>query len=214
MMQDYAKLLDKNAIVGFSEFQRWTSFSAVKNARSDAVAKQQGGNAPESGASGECDYYLWAHRILKEAGVTIEDPKPLSYKGVNVEMPAKIVLTPAFGVTQAEVKSKFTGGASVKLYNDSTLVLDGANITVKALDVHGTLVIHAVEGAKVSIDGLTVNNGGWSFAELGEDEGSVDQIYQIRGYSLDKKGQEVYTFDKPGDYTLSDATKQQFTRSA
>ena len=63
MMQDYPKLLgqssllisgmtachcsqtDKSARVSFTQFERWTSFSAVKNTMADGAAKQKAGSA-------------------------------------------------------------------------------------------------------------------------------------------------------------------------
>ena len=210
MMQDWPKLLSADAKVGFSEFQRWTSFSAVKNAIADAAQKQKDGNAPESGASGEADLYAWSARVLNEGGANVADADNKAYKAVTVKEGAKVVLTPAFGVTQEEIHGRVKGGDRVRLHKDATVVLDGA-ITLTALDVHGAVVIRAVEGAEVDVDGLVVNNAGWSFEEVA-DEKAVDQKYAVRGYTLKKAGGEEYVFDKPGKYTLSEQTKEQYKK--
>ena len=211
MMQDWPKLLSADAKVGFSEFQRWTSFSAVKNAVADAAQKQKDGNAPESGASGEADLYAWSARVLNEAGANVEDPETRTYKSVQVKEGAKVVLTPAFGVTQEEIHGRVRGGDKVRIHKDATVVLDGA-VTLTAVDVHGTLVVRAVEGAEVDVNGLVVNNSGWSFEEI-QDEKAVDQKYAVRGYTLKKAGGEEYVFEKPGKYTLSEQTKAQYKRA-
>ena len=211
MMQDWPKLLSAEAKVGFSEFQRWTSFSAVKNAIADAAAKQKDGNAPESGASGEADLYAWTARVLAEAGANVEQARTATYKGVQVSSGAKVVLTPAFGVTQEEIHGRVKGGDKVRIGADATVVLDGA-ITLSALDVHGALVVRAVDGAEVDVNGLTVSNAGWTFEEVA-DEKSVDQKYAVRGYTLKKSGGEEYVFDKPGKYTLSEQTKAQYKKA-
>ena len=212
MMQDWPKLLSADAKVGFSEFQRWTSFSAVKNAITDAAQKQKDGNAPESGASGEADIYAWSTRVLNEAAANIADPDSKTYKGVTVKEGAKIVLTPAFGVTQEEIHSRVVGGDRVKVGKGGVVVLDGA-VTLTALDVqHGAVVIRAVEGAEVNVDGLVVSNGGWEFEEI-VDEKAVDQKYAVRGYTLKKAGGDEYVFDKPGKYTLSEQTKAQYKKA-
>ena len=212
MMQDWPKLLSAESKVGFSEFQRWTSFSAVKNALSDGVAKQKDGNAPESAASGEHEMYAWSQRVLKEAGVDIPGPTKRTYRGLEVQSTPKVVLTPAFGVTQHEIRARFTSPKDVHIAADATLVLDG-DITVNRLDVRGALVLHAAPGAQVTVDGLTVTDGRWTLEELSDDKG-VDQKYAVRGYTLKKEGGEVYTFAQPGQFVLSDANKAQYKGSA
>lgn len=47
MMQDFPKLLDKDSKVGFTCYDRWFCFSAVKNNIVDAAAKFKQGNHPE-----------------------------------------------------------------------------------------------------------------------------------------------------------------------
>ena len=211
MMQDWPKLLDANAKVGFSEFQRWTSFSAVKNALTDGVQKQKDGNAPEAAASGEHELYLWSQRVLTEAGVHVAQTTKKTYRGLEVQAGAKIVLLPAFGVTQKEIRDRFKGGKEVKVGADATLVLDG-DVEVKKAEVDGALVVKAAKGAHVVVDGLTVKDGKWTLEEVADDKG-VDQKYAVRGYTLKKEGGEVYHFDKPGDYVLSDETKGKYKAS-
>ena len=50
------------------------------------------------------------------------------------------------------------------------------------------------------------------FEEIG-DEKSVDQKYAVRGYTLKKNGGDEYVFDKPGKYTLSEQTKEQYKKA-
>lgn len=208
MMQDWPKLLDANAKVGFTQFERWTSFSAVKNALSDGVQKQKDGNAPESAASGEHDMYLWSQRVLSQAGVDIAPPTPRIYRGLQVQAGPKVVLTPWLGVTQQEVRAHFPGGAAVHIGPEATLVLDG-DIVVQRLQVDGALVIHAAPGVHVTVDGLTANAGRWTLQEVTDDK-AVDQKYAVRGYTLNKQGGEIYNLTSAGQYTLSDGNKAQW----
>lgn len=46
------------------------------------------------------------------------------------------------------------------------LLLDGPDIHIKNLRVDGALVVKAVPGAHVVIDGLSVSNAGWSWTPL------------------------------------------------
>jgi hypothetical protein len=66
-----------------------------------------------------------------------------------------------FGLLQTKVSS---GG--LLLAPRSVLVLDGRDITVKNLRVRGALVVRAVPGAQVVLDGLTVSNAGWTWTPL------------------------------------------------
>jgi hypothetical protein len=48
----------------------------------------------------------------------------------------------------------------------SVLLLEGPDISIKNLRVDGALVVRAVRGAKVVLDGLTVSNQGWTWTPL------------------------------------------------
>jgi hypothetical protein len=213
MMQDYPKLLSDGAAVGFTQFQRWTAFSAVKNSVPDGVAKQSSGNAAEVAATGETDLFNWSHTILKQLGTNINNPTTASFKGIKVDLPPKVIFAPAFGVTQAQIRSKFPHPNQVTIggdNNSTTLWLEGPDITVQSLNLQsGTLVVKAVNDAHVRIENLTVNNKGWELQEL-KDDSSVEQKWAIRGFTVAHTEGEVYVFDQPGRYTLSDQTKKEY----
>jgi UDP-sugar pyrophosphorylase len=211
MMQDYPKLLDKSALVGFTQFDRSCSFSAVKNALSDGVDKQKSGNAPEVAASGEQDMYAYAVSALRAAGAQVEDDKEVDLRGIKVKTSAHVILSPAFGVTTGEIAAKLPGKERIKVSGRSTLLLDGPQIELHGLELDGALVIQAVAGARVVVDKLSVHNKGWSFKTLSpEEDAKVDQKYAIRGYTLQRDEQAFFSFDKPGEYVLSDETSKQF----
>jgi UDP-sugar pyrophosphorylase len=211
MMQDYPKLLDSKAKVGFSQFQRWTSFSAVKNAIADAAAKQKSGNAPEAAVTGEMEFYGWFNEILKQAGVKVEEPVEKTYAGITVKEPAHIILHPSVGVTQEEIISKFPGKGNISISQSSTLVVDGTNVMFESANINGAVFIRASPNAKVTVKNLNVNNKGWQFKPI-EDESKVDQKYAVRGYVLAKTEQETYEFPEAGEFVLSDETKNKFVR--
>ncbi len=56
--------------------------------------------------------------------------------------------------------------SSVLLAPRSVLVLQGEEISVRNLRVEGALVVRAVRGAHVTIDGLSVSNAGWTWTPL------------------------------------------------
>jgi hypothetical protein len=205
MMQDYPKLLTADARVSFTQFERWTSFSAVKNTIPEAKKKQESKNAPECAASGEADMYLWSRRVLEQAKVQLGALGAKTYHGVTVADGARVVLSPSVGVTQAEVMGKFPGGAAIDISARSTLMIEGSGVVFESLKLEGSLIIRAVEGAKVTVRGLAVANKGWTFEELKELSRDKNGI---RGYQGATDGEaEVYFFAKPGNYVLSEETK-------
>lgn len=201
MMQDYPKLLAPEVPVGFSEFERWTSFSAVKNNIKDAVAKQASTGAAESASSGEFDTYRANRILLASAGADIAvDGKEEVYSNIKVTGGARVVLAPSFGVSRAAIKQRVQG---LKVSERSTLVLEG-DVTIKGLDLDGTLVASAKPGASLVIEDATVHNKGWHFAPLSSQayccelrcanafpcsEHPLDEKYSIRGYVLAKDEQ-------------------------
>ena len=104
MMQDYLRLLSTGSKVGFACYERWMSFSAVKNNIKEAAAKFKGGNAPECASSGEFDFYDTGARLLELAGVKIERAQEKTdFGGIEYAFGPKIVLHPSFGVTVKEI---------------------------------------------------------------------------------------------------------------
>jgi UDP-sugar pyrophosphorylase len=204
MMQDYPKLLAPDVPVGFSEFERWTSFSAVKNNIKDAVGKQTSTGAAESAASGEFDIYRANRILLAAAGVEVTvDGKEEVYANIKVIGGARVVLAPSFGVSRADIKQRIRG--KVRISDRSTLVLEG-DITIKNLDLDGTLVVRVAPGASLAIEDVTVQNKGWQFVPLSAQpyctelrccnkfpcsEHPLDEKYLIRGYTLSKAEQAV-----------------------
>jgi len=222
MMQDYPKLLDPSVPVGFSEFERWTSFSAVKNNIKDAVGKQKQTGAAESGASGEFDIYRCNRKLLAAAGVEIAvDGKQEVYSGITVPGGARVVLAPSFGQTRAAVRQRVTG--KVRISDRSTLVLEG-DVTLKNLDLDGTLVVRARPGASLTIDGAVVVNKGWQFLSVDETPeycGELkcaeknpcsqhpphkpDEKYLIRGFTLLRTEQTTVDVHSPNQLFNSKA---------
>lgn len=211
MMQDYPKLLDKSALVGFTQFDRGCSFSAVKNTLADGVEKQKSGNAPEVAATGEQDMYQYSSSILHSVGAKIQDGKESNYRGIKVRFPPRVIFAPSVGTTTSELRLKLAGKDLIEISERSTLLMDGENVIVGKLQLDGTLIIQAVPGAHVRIQDLSIRNAGWTFRELSpEEDSTVEQKYAIRGYVLQRAEQAFFSFDKPGEYVLSDATRAEF----
>mmetsp|Transcript_32712 Transcript_32712/g.63830 ORF Transcript_32712/g.63830 Transcript_32712/m.63830 type:complete len:646 (+) Transcript_32712:54-1991(+) len=219
MMQDYPKLLDSKAKVGFISLERGVCFSAVKNNAVDARGKQAKTGFPESACSGEADAYKVCRKYLKLAGCDVAvEGKTAEYNMIKTDVGAKVVLQPSFACTLAELKAKIPKPSQVKLGQDTTVVLEGEDVVVERLEMEkGFLSVVACPGAKVTIDwkgdGPTMD-----FVPEGKFDDSKKEFsysedlaekYRIRGYTTKYSGSEdeltkhTFVFDKPGTYKVS-----------
>jgi len=211
MMQDYPRLCDEGAKVGFTSLDRFSCFSAVKNNINDAKTKAEKTGFGESGCTGEADAYKINRKKLKLLGIEIDDDgKVEKVLGIPCSMGAKVCLAPSFAATLAQLKTRFPEPKAVKISSKSTLVLEG-DITVKKLELDGALTVIAKPGTKVVIDEGKVENDGHEFKMIDVNDKSIDEKFRIRGYILDKKAGANFEVAEKGSYTISQgkAEKQQ-----
>jgi UDP-sugar pyrophosphorylase len=204
MMQDLAKLFGPDEKVGVSVFDRRWSFSANKNNIKDAAAKHAAGGPPESGATAESDFYLAGRMKLAGAGMKVETAKEEVILGIPFTPGPRVLLRPSFAMTLEEVRAKIKGG---KISGGATLVLDGKNITLENVEITdgSALVIKAVDGAKVTIRNLKVENDGFELVKLSDEEQNspaTPEYLRIRGYRIVNRAAKVCEFTKPGVFEI------------
>jgi len=204
MMQDFPKLFDSSHSVGFTQIERWLSFSAVKNNPKDALGKYNKTGFAESASTGEASEYYFSRRVLNRHGVSIEeDGQLVEYGGIPTMTGAKVVLCPSFGTTSAEIKSKFPTPGDVFISPTSSLVLDGSNIVIKSLNLNGAMIINAVDGAEVIVENAVVTNDGWTFEPVAFEDGKYEEKYRIRGYKpSERNNEQVYNITSTGKYII------------
>ena len=56
--------------------------------------------------------------------------------------------------------------SQLHLAGNAVMVINGADVSIKALNVEGALVVDAVPGARLTIDGLHVQNDSWRWMGL------------------------------------------------
>lgn len=185
-------------------FDRWFTFSPAKNALEagqEAVAK--GSKAPGTMSSAESDKYIQNQRKLKHVGanvdVTEEDDDYVMVAGIPVTPGPRIILCPAFGITQQEYVEKIAGPVSIS--RRSSLVLEGHHLTIKGLELDGALVIRAGEETHVTVDGLKVENKGWHLTELDPSKEYPEHV-RIRGYTMTKTETKEYLLYEPGRFVI------------
>mmetsp|Transcript_18562 Transcript_18562/g.33252 ORF Transcript_18562/g.33252 Transcript_18562/m.33252 type:complete len:498 (-) Transcript_18562:60-1553(-) len=72
MMQDYPRLLERDARVGFTQLERWVCFAAVKNNAADAAKQFEKTGFAESASTAESSIYAMHSKKLELIGVDIQ----------------------------------------------------------------------------------------------------------------------------------------------
>ena len=172
MMQDIPKLFQKevpDVKIGFTNFDRWLTFSPAKNAlEAGQDAVQAGSNAPGTMSSAESDEYVQFVRKLVNLGCNIETVPESDYvalAGIPVTPGPRMVLSPSFAITKKDYAAKFPHPDQIKISQKSALYLDGTNVVVKSLDLDGALVVQACDGAHVTVEGR-ISNKGWKWRTI------------------------------------------------
>ena len=116
-----------------------------------------------------------------------------------------VVLTPSFGITQAEIRSKLAN-ANIQLSAKSTLIIDGSDITIKKLTLDETLIVKAKEGETVVLADSVVKNKGWTLKPIAKGQ-TVDEQFVIRGYTIERTEQHLAdaSSNSPRSVTTNDA---------
>lgn len=169
----------------------------------EEVAK--GSTAPGTMSSAESEKYIQNQRKMKFAGADVKvngEPDDLvAVGGIPVTPGPRIILCPAFGITQEEILDKVGGADKCSISERSSVVLEGHHLKIKNLEVDGALVIRCGEDTHVTVDGLKVENKGWALAELDATK-DYEETVSIRGYTMDKQESAEYFLYEPGNYVI------------
>lgn len=198
MMQDYPKTLPPSARVGFTVMDTWLAYAPVKNNPEDA-AKVPKGNPYHSATSGEMAIYRANSLILRKAGVNVADPVLDVFNGQEVEVWARITWNPKWALTFSEVRKKVN---ECSISQRSTLLINGKDVVLDKLALDGTLLIRAVDGAKVKVTGA-LENEGWVLEHIDYKDTSLPEEIRTRGFRIKKIDQSELDFEKPQVYTAS-----------
>ena len=169
---------------------------------------EKGSTAPGTMSSAESDKYIQNQRKLKFAGVDLpvtqvpDDLVPVS--GIPITEGPRIILCPAFGITQEELVAKIQG--DVKISKPSSVVLEGHHLTINNLEVDGALVIRVGDESHVTVDGLKVSNKGWTLVP-NDPSKEYEEAVAIRGYTMDKQETAEYLINEPGHFVIGEDGK-------
>ena len=157
-------------------------------------------------SSAESDKYIQNQRKLKFAGAGLKvnedfEKDLVTVGGIPITPGPRIILCPAFAITQEEILEKVGGADTCSISERSAVVLEGHHLKIKNMEVDGALVIRCGADTHVTVDGLKVNNKGWTLAELDPSK-DYDETVSIRGYTMDKMETAEYVLNEPGNYVI------------
>ena len=72
------------------------------------------------------------------------------------------------------MQAKFPSPDQVHIDQDAVLYINHAGVQVCSLDLKGALVVEGRPGADITIDGLKVDNAGWEWHALTDNEASEE----------------------------------------
>eukprot|EP01016_Furgasonia_blochmanni_P023974 TRINITY_DN2581_c0_g1_i1.p2 TRINITY_DN2581_c0_g1~~TRINITY_DN2581_c0_g1_i1.p2 ORF type:complete len:291 (-),score=101.80 TRINITY_DN2581_c0_g1_i1:273-1040(-) len=182
MMQDYPKLLKTGSKVGVTQIDRRFCFSACKNDIKSAAQKAQTGLPPESSSSCEYDFYWLNAEILRICGANVEQPRAedeRSYAGIKLNFGPKVVISPSFGVTLAEIRNKVKG---LKVSGRSTFVVQG-DASFENVTLDGSLVVSGNPETVRRVRNLSITGQNYvQLQEINPDDKTIEDSLRIRGY--------------------------------
>lgn len=202
MMQDYPRLLGPGSKVGFTTFDRWFSFSPVKNNVVDAKDKVKDG-VPACASSGEADVYFMGCERLRAAGVNVaKDPSEKKFLDIPVKLHPRVVLSASFAASEQQLKQRIRPSADITIAGGSTVVLDG-HIEIEHLNVAAGsgLRVKVPAGSSLLLRRCNVSNEGCHFNELTDEQlkAAPEQI-RMRGYTTVWKGCEHIEVPSEGQW--------------
>ena len=126
---------------------------------------------------------------LRRLGASVAPPQRRSFRGVGVDVGPLVALSPSFAPCFSLLALRLPAPSAIAISQRSSLVVSG-DVTIRALDLDGALVLRAPAGASVLVKALKVRNDGWALVELDDAEqadAAVPEITRIRGYTLQRR---------------------------
>ena len=101
--------------VGFTSFDRWFSFSPVKNSIAEAIAAHEKGVFAASPGAGEAAVYEANQRLFRLAGCEVGTAEPSTFLGLPLVLGPAIALTPNFALSVDELICRCPGGSTISI---------------------------------------------------------------------------------------------------
>ena len=120
-------------------------YNPLKNNPVDAAKKAANGMSPSSPAAAEMELFATNCKLLLSLGVHVGRPVVKVLDGVHLLVWPRIVWTPRFATTLAQLRERFPNPSAVSISSRSMLLLDcpGPMLVVESLELDGGLWVVA-----------------------------------------------------------------------
>eukprot|EP00618_Florenciella_parvula_P031890 CAMPEP_0119536226 /NCGR_PEP_ID=MMETSP1344-20130328/49107_1 /TAXON_ID=236787 /ORGANISM="Florenciella parvula, Strain CCMP2471" /LENGTH=671 /DNA_ID=CAMNT_0007578181 /DNA_START=90 /DNA_END=2105 /DNA_ORIENTATION=- len=205
MMQDYAKAMPADSVVGFTTAAPWIGYSPAKNSIEEAIKKVKAGVSAMCPATAEADMYNVTSEIFRRHGCHMGMTQAYKFAGIHVEVGPQLSISPHFALARADLERVLPVPSKVTISTRSALVIEGdGEVVIRELDLDGALTITTSRGARVVIDGLRVRNRSWELKPLDHKEmEAAPEFLRIRGYKVVKHETLELVFAESGEHTVA-----------
>lgn len=210
MMQDYPKILDKDAKVGFTSLPAWICFSPCKNNSSDAAAASSTGLPPGSAFSAESDQYNVCSELIRTIGGNVTRADPVTYLGITCIPGPRVVVNASTAIFLSEYKKVFTKPTDVTIKANSSLVIQG-DVEIRRLNLDGALHLVAIPGTKLIVccsRKKPIYNRGHVMRGIDQNDATLTEVDRMRGYKIHKYDEEVISTVSPIESVATIATAE------
>jgi UDP-sugar pyrophosphorylase len=187
MMQDYPKLLESGAKVGFTLAPAWFCYSPCKNNSTDAAASVKSGVPASAAITAESDQYNIHAEYLRRLGCNVGYGYMHSFLGLSASLSPRIIFDPSFAIFPSDVQTKFPFPNKVFISGESTLIVVG-DVVINSLRLDGSLKLVAEPGTKLIVwagGSVKVTNKGHIVRPVSRTEDSEASIFSDSSHYRD-----------------------------
>jgi UDP-sugar pyrophosphorylase len=202
MMQDFPRLLDSSAKVGFTMAPAWLCYSPCKNNPTDAAASIASGIPAASPYTAESEQYNVFSQLLRLLGADVVEAEPMTILGITAVPSPRLVFKPSFALFPHELQARVLDGTKISLTARSSLVVEGDAI-LHSLALDGALHLVARPNTRIFVKVQPTNavvNRGHELMLLTEDDMKsvgVPEIDRMRGYTLQAVEEQFIVAENP-----------------
>lgn len=211
-MQDYPKLLLSTShcekinttclVVTIPRFMAW---SPVKNDAVRAALLREKTGFEESPRSGEVD--VWT-LFRKELNSMNDCPccNADRHKHIDVDEGAFVSLWPEAGATTEELHHHLGDGVHIR--KGSVVIIRSRNWFLENVDIDGCCILgedgldEETQKGSLHLRNVKIQNKGWKYVPVDSNDMSVDVVYRMRGYTVERQEQCVFSLKAKGEYVI------------
>uniref|UniRef100_A0A7S2V323 Uncharacterized protein n=1 Tax=Fibrocapsa japonica TaxID=94617 RepID=A0A7S2V323_9STRA len=182
----YSFLVGGKEGVGYTSCPSWACHAPLDNSLEVAKELVAQGMPANSASAAEAGQYRAFAEVLKILGATVEMAEDQEYAGIPVSIGPLVVMEPSFATCPQEMRARFPSPENIKISSKSVLIVRGEGVVVERLDLDGSVLLDAEEGAKLTVRQLVVKNNGAKLLAHGPDATPdvTPEVALLRGYNV------------------------------